>query len=329
MSPREATAYWVVAPAHGELRREPLPDPLPPGHSLVATEVSGISVGTERLVGCGRVPASCADVMACPGMAGSFDLPVKYGYSLVGTAIAGALTGKRVFGMHPHQDFAVLDDARALVLPDDLPSSRAALIPNTETALNAVWDAELTPADRAIVFGAGAVGLLVAWAAARTVGCELAVVELDAERAARAAALPFVSRVLPLEELQPGAFTVAFHTTGSSLGLQCGLEAVGFEGRVVELSWYGDRAVEVALGTHFHYQRKRILASQVAHIAPSQRAHIDHRQRLDRVLALLAERDVDRLLGGPVPFAELPRFMAELYAGNPSDPAPWIAYPSS
>lgn len=234
-----AQAYWVVRPGEGELRAEQLRARPRPGHSIVRAAFSAVSAGTERLVGLAQIPDACHTAMACRGMAGGFALPVKYGYALVGVGVAGALDGRRVFVMHPHQDVIEIDDRDAVLIPEAVPLARATLFANLETAVNAVWDAGLAPTERALVIGAGAVGLLTALAAARLSGVAPTLAEADPDRAERAKGFHFVARVQRPAEVELGSFDVALHATGTAAGLQLAIDALGFEGRVVDLSWSG------------------------------------------------------------------------------------------
>ncbi len=323
---RRAQAYWVTRPRTGELRTSSALAPKK-DQSWIRTTFTGVSVGTERLVGCGEVPADCTPHMACRYMEGDLALPVKYGYSLVGQALEGALAGQHVFVMHPHQDYLAVADEHATVLPAGLPAQRGVLIPNLETALNAVWDAEMEPDDTALVVGGGAVGLLVAYVLWRNFGRPIALVEIDERRATLAAGLPWVSEIIePADARQGEGWRVSFHASGHGAGLQTALDALGFEGRVLELSWYGTREVGLDLGADFHYQRKRIQASQVGSIATQQRGVHDHASRLQAVLRLLDHPELDALLGDPVPFANMPAWMDELYRGASVAPLPLIEY---
>ncbi len=76
---------------------------------------------------------------------------------------------------------------RLVVVPEQVPATRAVLAANMETALNAHWDAGSGPGDRIVVVGGGVLGLLVAWLAARMPGAEVTVVDVDPARAAIAA----------------------------------------------------------------------------------------------------------------------------------------------
>lgn len=323
-APRQALAYWVEAAGRGALRRQELP--LPTGDEVeLAARFSGVSAGTERLVGRGSVPPDLAAVMACPGMQGSFALPVRYGYSLVGAIVNGADAGRRAFTMHPHMDRVVVPRERIVLLPDDVPDARATLLPNLETALNAVWDAELRRGEPVAVVGGGAVGLLLTFVLTSLHDGPCTLVEEAAERRAFAARLPWLADVVAPRDVPPAGQAVAMHTTATSAGLQLAIDAVGFEGRVIELSWYGDEPVRVRLGGSFHHARKRLVASQVATIAPSHRA-AGHAARTAAVLRLLRDPRLDTLHGQPIPFADLPSFFARLYAGHATEPCPLVRY---
>ncbi len=147
---------------------------------------SGVSRGTERLVFTGRVPENQREAMRCPLQGGNFPFPVKYGYCAVGVVEEGphALVGRRVFVLHPHQDRFPAPAAMRIPVPDAVPDHRAVLGANMETALNILWDAAPLPGERALVVGAGVVGLLVAFLLARIPGMRVMVCDLDTSRRA-------------------------------------------------------------------------------------------------------------------------------------------------
>ncbi|HUQ52038.1 MAG TPA: zinc-binding alcohol dehydrogenase, partial [Gammaproteobacteria bacterium] len=170
----QARAFWVAEPGRGEIRTEALRAPAA-GEALVRTLFTGVSRGTEALVFNGKVPQSEHERMRAPFQAGNFPAPVKYGYCNVGVVEQGpaTLVGRRVFCLYPHQDRYVVPVAALHALPDGLPPERAVLAANLETAVNALWDAAPRIGDRIAVVGAGTVGCLVGWLAARIVGAEV------------------------------------------------------------------------------------------------------------------------------------------------------------
>ena len=170
-------------------------------------------------------------------------------------------------------------------------------------------------------------GLLLAFVLSRLGLGPTHIVETDAQRRSWAEALPFVDAIGTEDDFNKGQYRIAFHSSGHGAGLASALQLIGFEGSVVELSWYGSRPVQVDLGSHFHYQRKRILASQVAHIAKPKRQGTSHDERLRHVLHLLADPGCDLLLSEPVGFHSMPDMMENLYSGNLTAPCPLIEYP--
>ena len=305
-----AGAFWVARPGHGEIRTAPLAAP-GPDEIRVRMLVSGISRGTEMLVFRGQVPASQRDLMRCPFQAGDFPGPVKYGYSAVGLVEAGpdALVGRRVFCLHPHQDRFNLPAAAALPVPDGVPTRRAVLAANLETALNGIWDAGALPGDRIAIVGAGVVGGLFAALAARLPGAQVTLVDRDPARAdlARALGCGFA-----LPEAAPADQDLVVQASGVAAGLALALGLAGFEATVLDMSWYGDQPVVLPLGEAFHAKRLAIRASQVGAVAPAQRPRWSHRRRLGLALDLLADPLYDRFLDGESAFADLPETMAHL-----------------
>jgi threonine dehydrogenase-like Zn-dependent dehydrogenase len=323
----KASAFWTVAPGVGEVRDELLAAPAR-DQVLVRALCSGVSRGTERLVFTGRVPESEWARMACPLQGGALPFPVKYGYCAVGIVEDGdaAFCGKRVFVLHPHQDRFLAPAAMAVPIPDAIPSARAVLAANMETALNICWDAAPLPGERVLVLGAGVVGLLSARLLARIPGCEVTVADLDATRAPLAQ--DFGARfVLPGDA--PAGAELIIHATANPAGLTLALERAGFEARILEASWYGEALCPLPLGTGFHVNRLKLISTQVGHIGGAMRGRRTLRQRMETALALLDDAALDALLGTPVALADLPREMPRLLglAGGPSAPCPVITYP--
>ncbi len=323
--PASSRAFWVTGPRQGELRRAALP-PVGAGEVQVRTLYSGISRGTESLVFRGEVPASQWQAMRCPFQEGGFPAPVKYGYCSVGVVEAGpeSLLGRRVFCLHPHQDRYVVPAASVTVLPEALPAARAVLAANMETAVNGLWDAAPRLGDRLTVVGGGVVGLLVATLAARMPGVEVELVDIDARRAAIAARLG-VRHVLPGDAA--GERDIVVHASGHPDGLATALSLAGFEATVLEMSWYGDRRVPVALGEAFHSRRLVLRSSQVGAVATAQRARWDTKRRLALALDLLADQAFDALVDAKIAFDALPAEMARLAQTPDGALCTVVAYP--
>lgn len=298
-----ARALWFSAAGTCEIRGETL-SPRARGQVLLRMLFSGISRGTENLVFHGRVPTSEFERMRGPHMGGQFPFPVKYGYSAVGQVEAGSasLLGKSVFCLHPHQDVFAVDEAAVIPLPDGLPPARAVLAANMETALNIVWDANILPGDRVVVFGAGVVGALVAYLASRVIGTEVLLVDRNPARQALAArlGLDFASG----QDLA-GEYDVAVNASGSAEALGQAIELAGQEARIVEASWYGDSPVSLPLGGAFHARRLTIASSQVGSVPPARRARWTYARRLAKAIDLLCDDRLDALISGETRFTAL------------------------
>ena len=201
------------------------------------------------------------------------------------------------------------------MVPAAVPAARAVLAANLETALNGLWDARPHLGDRVVVIGAGTVGCLVGWLAARIPGCEVQLVDVNPARAQLAQQLG-VSFALPANAAREA--DVVIHASGSPEGLQLGLDVAGVEATVVEMSWFGNREVSLPLGGAFHSKRLTVKSSQVGQIAPAQRPRWDTRRRMAQALTLLADATLDVLITGESRFDELPAVMVRL-AEAPGD----------
>jgi threonine dehydrogenase-like Zn-dependent dehydrogenase len=245
--------------------------------------------------------------MRAPLMDGEFPFPVKYGYSAVGRTNRGA----RVFALHPHQDVFLAPAAMCIPVPDAVPTHRAVLAANMETALNLLWDAVPLAGERILVIGAGVVGLLVASLLARTPATCVTVVDIDCAREplARQFRCNFTT-----PDTAPDEQELIVHASASEAGLRLALDCAAFEARIIEASWYGNRAPRVPLGEAFHARRLRLIATQVGAIAPLMRHRRTHTERLALALELLADARYDSLLDGPTRFEDLPEAMPRILA---------------
>ena len=299
-----ARALWTVGIAQAEIRDEPVP-PAAPGEVTVRTLESGISRGTEALVFAGRVPPGEWARMRCPFQGGDFPFPVKYGYAAVGVVEDGPpdRLGQRVFCLHPHQTRFTVPGAAAIPVRDTIPTRRAVLAAQIETALNATWDAAPRIGDRIAVVGGGAIGCLTAWLCGRVPGTEVTLIDVNSARATVAAALGvrFATGAAVSEDCD-----LVFHASGTGEGLALALSLAGFEAEIIELSWYGDAAVTVPLGGVFHSRRLSLRASQVGAVAPARRARWSHGRRLALALSLAADPRLDALVEASTPFGQLP-----------------------
>lgn len=293
-----ALALWTIAPGRVEARPGSLGEGV-----MVETLYSGISRGTERLVFEGRVPESEHDRMRGPQQEGAFPFPVKYGYSAVGRVAEGALAGQSVFALHPHQTRFRLPEAALNPLPEGLPPDRAVLGANMETALTLLWDSRAGPGDRIAVIGAGVVGGLVGYLAARLPGAEVTLVDIKPDRASLAERLG--CRFARPEDA-PRDCDVVLHLSANATGLATAIACAGTEATVVEGSWYGSGTTPTPLGGAFHSRRLTLVGSQVGQIPPHRAPRWTYARRMSKALALLCDPALDVLISGETPFVGLP-----------------------
>jgi threonine dehydrogenase-like Zn-dependent dehydrogenase len=321
-----ARAFWVLEPGRGAIRTTPLPH-AGPDDVLVRTLYSAVSRGTESVVLTGRVPSRLRDVMRAPFQEGDFPGPVKYGYLNVGVVERGpaGLAGRTVFCLYPHQTRYVVPASAVVPVPAVVPAARAVLAGVMETAVNALWDAPPLVGDRVAVVGAGLVGCCVAAVLARIPGVRVQLLDTDPTRASVAAALG-VGFALPAEAT--GDRDLVVHASATSAGLASALELAAPDATVLELSWYGDRPVEVPLGEVFHPHRLVLRSSQVGSIAPARRGRRTGAERLALALELLADPALDSLVTGESDFADLPEVLPRLVNGDLPGICHRIRYPS-
>jgi 2-desacetyl-2-hydroxyethyl bacteriochlorophyllide A dehydrogenase len=321
----QASAFWVTAAGEGKLLGETLAEP-GPHEVLVRTLYSAVSRGTEALVFRGEVPPSEHARMRAPFQQGDFPAPVKYGYINVGEVEQGpeSLIGKPVFCLYPHQTRYVVAADAVTPIPPGVPARRAVLAANMETAVNALWDLAPRIGDRVAVVGGGALGCLCARLATQIPGCRVELVDANPRRAEIAAELGVAFAVPDAATLDADA---VIHCSGSGPGLASALRLAGFEARVLELSWYGARAVALPLGEAFHAKRLQLISSQVGSVSAAQRARWSHRRRLSLALRLLEDPVFDALITDESPFDALPEVLAELSKGPGETICHRIAYP--
>ncbi|MEO0790956.1 MAG: zinc-binding alcohol dehydrogenase [Pseudomonadota bacterium] len=322
-----ARALWYVDRELVALHEEELNLHIGASDVLVETLYSGLSRGTERLVYFGAIPTSERETMRAPRQMGNFPFPVKYGYCAVGIIRKGpqSLWNRVAFCLHPHQDFFVAPASTITLVPPGLSPKRATLAANMETAINAHWDAQTAVGDRIIVIGAGIVGLLTAYVASRIPGTEVTLVDVNpAQRTlAQKLDIPFSS---PAE--MPADADVVFHTSASEAGLQAAIDVAGFEGRIIEMSWFGSRGVTLGLGGQFHSKRLQLISSQVGQVAAPRRPRWTYGRRLAKAIDLLDDPRLDCLVADEIPFDRLPELLPRVFSDDAAGLPPVIRYGS-
>jgi threonine dehydrogenase-like Zn-dependent dehydrogenase len=182
-----------------------------------------------------------------------------------------------------------------------------------ETALNVLWDSGASAGDRIAVIGAGVLGSLIGYLAAKLPGAEVTLIDLNPARVELASKLG-CSFALPDDA--PVDCDVVIHTSASERGLSLALEIAGQEATVLEASWFGSDTVNLSLGAAFHSKRLRIISSQVGSVPAARAPRWSHKRRMLKALELLCDPVLDVLISGESDFSELP----EQYGRVLSDP---------
>lgn len=312
-----ARAVWFVAPFEVDVSEVAVAEPNA-GELLVRAEFSGISGGTELLAYRGELDSSTPRDEALGALAGRFEYPFTYGYSVVGTVEVSRdeiEEGARVFAFHPHQDRFVVSAADVVPLTD-ADARAATLFPLVETALQLSLDVGVRYGEAVAVLGLGPVGILTAILLAR---CGAVVIGSDPKSWRRDIARACgVGAVLP-EQLRDAVLAASrgrgadalVEATGNPdvLGESLGLLAT--EGVAVVASWYGLKPVTLPLGHEFHRRRLEIRSSQVSTLG-SRAGRWDRQRRLETTQALLGELPLSALASHTFPFERAPEAYAAL-----------------
>lgn len=266
------------------------------GQVLVRSTKSAVSAGTEMLLYRGQIPKNIPIDETFPGLEGLMNYPMQYGYSIAGKVInigddvPESWIGKRVFIFAPHQTYTIISAEQLILIPQEISDLDALFYPNMETAINLVQDANPIIGEKSAVIGLGIIGLLTLSLMQKFPLSQLIAIEKFESRQSLARQLG-ISEVYDsewfLEKIRDQKINNKSHTgfdliiesSGSPEGLQLAIDMAGFSGRIVIGSWYGNKAVQLDLGSRFHRQRLQLISSQVSTISPKLMARWDKSRR--------------------------------------------------
>lgn len=306
---------WFLGPKRIELRAGKSLGPLAYDEVKARALHSGVSQGTELLLYRGEGPHAFDPSLDSPGAP---IYPRRYGYAWVGeiteSRAEDVKPGQRIFALEPHGDVHCLRRGKWWAIPADIPSTRATLLPNMETAVNAVWDAGVSLGDVVVVLGGGVVGLMIALLAQKAGAAEVRLIEPSSLRRQAARNLG-VERALPPDLDEPHAEAdVVIEATGNPACLDNAILHAGHESTIVVVSFYGERRSPISLGSDFHRRRLQIKSSQVSRLPAHQRARWDSTRRLAEAARHLRDDRLDRVIGAPLSFEYAPAIYARLDA---------------
>lgn len=338
---RIGTSVWFSAPRRVELRSETL-RPCGPEDVMVEVMASGISQGTETLMYRGEGPKNQAVTpRTCEGASmGSF--PIKYGYASVGRVVEAGRTsgyqeGDVVFTRFPHQDRFVVDpDDEILYKLPEYPDPEIAIFGNLlEVATNAFLDVPVRFGEVVVVHGLGVVGLFCAQLAARNASIVIGIDRLESRRqkalqfGIHAVASPEEAHDVIMQQTAGRGADISIEVSGAPAALQSALDSTAFEGRVVVVSWYGEKTVPLVLSPSFHMKRLRMISSQVNVIGSPLLARWTPKRRMDLVWELLPTLHPQDMITHRFPLSEA-QAAFDIFDDRDADPlAVVLTYPDN
>ncbi len=309
-------SLYFTAPFAVAVREEPLPAPA--AHQvLVQTIVSAISPGTETLLYRGQFPQDMAVDETIAALDDAFGYPLKYGYAAVGRVLelggavdaAAIQPGQLVFAFNPHESHFLADADALWPLPEGMDPETAVFHPNMETAVSFIMDSQPMVGERTAVFGQGIVGLLTASLLAQFPLAHLITVDAYPLRRQWSRRLGANQSLDPgasesLSQLQGLEADLALELSGNPAALDAAIECVGFNGRILIGSWYGQKRANLNLGGKFHRNQIRLISSQVSHIAPRWRGRWNKARRWQLAADNLTRIRPERLITHRFPIAQ-------------------------
>lgn len=317
-----AQAIFHTAPEQVEIGEFELP-PLAADEVLVSALYSAISPGTEGLIYRGSVPNDLSLDTKIPELAGHFEYPFRYGYALVGRIIEqGAAIGpewkdRLVFVFHPHQNLAVVKLEACLPVPTGISADAALILPNMESALNFVMDANPVIGDSIGIFGLGVVGLLCTALLSEIALTDLIGIDKLDYRRSKALSMGASEAQDPenrehwnelkarlTADPEPNGLDIAFELSGNMDVLNRAIELTGFAGKIIIGSWYGNQSKPIELGGRFHRSRIRLISSQVSSLNPKHSARWSKGRRIQLAWSMIKRIEPERLITHIIPFSD-------------------------
>ncbi len=289
-----AQSFWSKN-KKGFIQEELISSNIDSDEILIKSLYSGISYGTEKIVFTSQVPRSQYALMKAPHQLGRFNDKVKYGYMNVGKVLHGSkdLLGQRVYSMYPHQSFFVIKANQATLIPKNIPSRRALLTANMETAINAVWDSKPTIGDNVYVIGAGIVGLLMSYVLSKIIGVKVIIIDKDAskKKVCSGLGLSFETKLCGISNAD-----IIYECSGDPRMLNSLTQLTDLETRICILSWYGKQVSKINMGENWFSKRIKLIFSQVSNISAYRAKKWDNNSRRKLALDLLSDKKLDNLI---------------------------------
>lgn len=226
-----AQSLYLEAPRRLVWREEPLP-PVGPTDVRVRTIAGAISIGTELPLYTGE--ARLAYPISYPTMTGYESLAEVVE---VGERVSDVVVGMRVIAFYGHRTAAVLPAERVIPVPADVSAAQALLLILACDCAKGVSKVKPTPADKVVITGAGAIGLLTLFNLLTQSVEQVAVVEPLAARRELARRLGATAVFHPNElQNETGQFDAGFECSSRDAAFGLLQRVVGANGRICILA---------------------------------------------------------------------------------------------
>jgi len=306
----DRTSLYFTGEREVSLREETISEP-EGKEVLIETLYSGVSRGTELLLYRNEVENGICLDKSWNYEKNSYKHGFKYGYSCVGKIISTGdkvpeeMKGKEVFAFNPHESHFLADIDELVLVDGKMDAENSLFLPTLETAVNFALESSPVIGERCAIFGQGQVGLLTTYVLNhfpldKIVTSDRYEKKKDLSKK-MGADIVFDSHT-PIEDiltqcgLKEDGFDLSVELSGNLDVLQKAVDALGFGGRVIIGSWYGNKSGKLKLGTDFHRDQIRMKSSQVSSIPKERCERWDKERRIETTLDFLHKEDFTGLI---------------------------------
>ncbi len=231
-----------------EISIEEVEEPQPePNEILIKTLITGISAGTEMNLYTGTNPD-----LVRRRWGANYVYPMVPGYEAVGSVVeCGAEVdqfkpGDRVIGSGQHAEYSVIEQARAVKIPDNLSNELASLAIVGRVAMHGIRRAEIEYGDNVAIVGLGLMGQLAMQHAKLAGAGKVIAVEIDPWRLEIAEKLgadhcvnpDYVDVVDTVNLFTDIGADVVIETAGVSAAVPLSFSIARDRGRIVTVGWH-------------------------------------------------------------------------------------------
>ncbi len=289
------------------LLRDYNPYPLKGDEILIKTLYSGISAGSEWLIYAGLISQKYKLDESISDLNDNLNYPCAYGYANIGivTEVANPinelLLEKIVFSFNPHQEYSKSSYQIVFPLPTSKNESKKYIfLPNLETAISLVMDANPLIGEKIAIIGSGVVGHLVTQILKSNIGLDIHVIEPSKFRRDLLKNYPITVHD-NIGDL-PQNIDLVFELSGNIEALPQIYSHCRCDSRIIVGSWYGDYQKFSILDTQFHRKRIRLIGSQVSNINPNFKHFLTKEKRFHLAIKLINQLDLNLLITHNIPF---------------------------